>query len=85
MKLVHIAHAIPRGIEQIAVEMKKAIIKTGNSIYEKYSAMANAQPNSRKVNWDYVKELAHFFHTTLLVGEIDIFIFSHSYFVYLPR
>ena len=61
----------------------------GNGIYEKYSAKVESQNTARKVNWEYVKELAHSFHMTFLVGNKSMvllllslrvlgFLFAHS-------
>lgn len=53
----------------MADEMKKVFLKMGNDLFSTYFQRIQQGEMKQKVNWEYVKELAHLFYSVYLVGD----------------
>lgn len=60
-RLLHFVRSVKGGIERVAETLKTVFVQSGEQIFREFSARYAAASNRRKVNWEYVRALAHHF------------------------
>lgn len=72
-KLLDYAKRLHLGVDQIASSLKTVFIQSGEVLFNSYASQYEQSRNKHRVNWEYVKALAHHYHSVYLVAIRDGF------------